>query len=292
MCEWGTHTVIHVIRRNNPYVPDGWHPMGVDACIAAYVQKMNVQGIITVGCCCGHGKDVAVVLIEPESMPLLRLHGYEFEWYEDRALLHRIPDEGRVNVDEEVTHDLDKLHQATKEAWLVANQKNDVQSLWTYAFAASREIRELRSALERAHRPQSDTYACQRCGRRDGLDTVVTNEHWATITEGTLPPGGVEVIDGKWNLLCLWCIDELCAQHGIETRATLHFAGKAVSGGSRSDSDYEFISQFVAQRDAAERMLCQMMKLAGVERYAGDPEWLAERIEHGVILKRKECVGE
>lgn len=25
MCKWGTDKLIHVIRRNNPDVPDGWH---------------------------------------------------------------------------------------------------------------------------------------------------------------------------------------------------------------------------------------------------------------------------
>ena len=32
------------------------HSEPIDACIAAYVAQMNRGGIITVDCCCGHGK--------------------------------------------------------------------------------------------------------------------------------------------------------------------------------------------------------------------------------------------
>ncbi len=84
MCKWGTITVIHVIRRNNPYVAQGWHPMGVDSCIADYVQKMNDQGIHTLGCCCGHGEYPAMVTIDINSTALLDAYGYTWvkhpEW--------------------------------------------------------------------------------------------------------------------------------------------------------------------------------------------------------------------
>lgn len=92
MCDWGTDTIIHVIRRNNPNVPDGWHPMAVDACIAAYVQTMNNQGVITVGCCCGHGRGQPIVLVDAESVLLLKHLGYEYRAFEDRTdvVEHRI----------------------------------------------------------------------------------------------------------------------------------------------------------------------------------------------------------
>lgn len=82
MCAWGTDQIIHVIRRNHPDTPDGWHPVAVDACIADYVQRMNDQGVITVGCCCGHGKGRPVVLVAAESVPLLAQLGYEHHPFE------------------------------------------------------------------------------------------------------------------------------------------------------------------------------------------------------------------
>lgn len=95
MCKWGTDTVIHVIRRNNPYVPDGWHPMGVDSCIANYVQRMNDLGIVTLGCCCGHGQGPAWVQVAPTSIPRMERYGYAWHWNEecDRLdyVLHDIP---------------------------------------------------------------------------------------------------------------------------------------------------------------------------------------------------------
>lgn len=78
MCKWGTHKEVFVIRRNNPYIEDGWHPMNVDVCIAADVQKMNDLGIITIGCCCGHAQYEAGIGVELESRDLLDKHGYEY----------------------------------------------------------------------------------------------------------------------------------------------------------------------------------------------------------------------
>lgn len=85
MCQWGTDAEIHVIRRNNDFIPDGWHPVYVDACIADYVQTMNLRGIITVGCCCGHGKSAfAAVLVDMASISLLERYGYEYHDFDDR----------------------------------------------------------------------------------------------------------------------------------------------------------------------------------------------------------------
>lgn len=84
MCKWGNLKPCRVIRRNNPSVADGQHWILVDACIANYVQRINDQGIITVGCCCGHGKSQGSVLIATESVPLLVQHGYEYHPYLDR----------------------------------------------------------------------------------------------------------------------------------------------------------------------------------------------------------------
>lgn len=103
MCKWGTDRIIHVIHRNNEFVPDGWHPIGVDACIADLVQEMNNRGIITTGCCCGHGKDTGWVQIDPISEDLLIRYGYNYECvqisyldiqdnpYTEPCLIHHLP---------------------------------------------------------------------------------------------------------------------------------------------------------------------------------------------------------
>lgn len=84
------HQVIHVVRRNNPYVTDGWHPIAVDACIADYVQAMNDKGIVTVGCCCGHFKAQSTVIVAPESADRMQALGYDFEIDENGNLKHVI----------------------------------------------------------------------------------------------------------------------------------------------------------------------------------------------------------
>lgn len=85
--------------------------------------------------------------------------------------------------------------------------------------------------LRRLHAP-IDSYACQRCGRVDGLDAVVSSELWATLSEGRILGPAGEVGDGTWSLLCLWCMDELAAEKGITADVALHFAGRALVGGT------------------------------------------------------------
>jgi hypothetical protein len=91
------------------------------------------------------------------------------------------------------------------------------------------------------HQP-IDSYACYRCGRRDGLDAFVPDEVWAQISP----------TDNEGGILCLWCIDQLCAEKGIACSASLHFAGRAITGTSQSDADSEHIRRACEERDAIE----------------------------------------
>lgn len=85
MCVWGTHTYVYVIRRNNPFIADGWHSVAVDVCIAKYVQRMNCEGVITVGCCCGHfGDNLPHVLIASESKQKAIDLGYDVKPFGER----------------------------------------------------------------------------------------------------------------------------------------------------------------------------------------------------------------
>jgi len=81
MCEWGNYKTVYVIRRNHPDLPDGWYPVAVDACIADYVQEMNDKGIITVGCCCGHGKNIAHIEIAFNAENEILLSKYRYDYF-------------------------------------------------------------------------------------------------------------------------------------------------------------------------------------------------------------------
>lgn len=68
--------------------------------------------------------------------------------------------------------------------------------------------------------PPTEPYACQRCGRRDGLDAVVEDWAWAQITPSDHPNGG---------LLCLWCMDDLLFTKGFRNfPVRLYFVGRAL----------------------------------------------------------------
>jgi hypothetical protein len=61
MCLYGNLKLVKVLNQNqnNKYVK-------VDACIANEIQSLNDKGIITLNCCCGHGK--AGQILEYENL--------------------------------------------------------------------------------------------------------------------------------------------------------------------------------------------------------------------------------
>lgn len=88
MCMHGVYKIVNVINdQQNKLVK-------VDACIADEIQKLNDLGVVTLGCCCGHGKAGEIVewengfgrwkgyrtppnaLIREESVVVVREMGY------------------------------------------------------------------------------------------------------------------------------------------------------------------------------------------------------------------------
>ena len=83
MCDWGDDVTLPVcIPAVVSYTgEDRWAYTAVDRCIADLIQALNVAGILTAACCCGHGK--------PDANPYIALHDgrvlllrdeSEFEW--------------------------------------------------------------------------------------------------------------------------------------------------------------------------------------------------------------------
>lgn len=108
----------------------------------------------------------------------------------------------------------------------------------------SHHVAELERERDAAREPITDTYACGRCGRKDGLDAVARPEVWAALSE-----------DGRWNLLCLWCMDEIAAEKGITHRLSLHFAGRALHGTSDSDANEAHVDRLCERAERAETAL-------------------------------------
>ncbi len=84
---------------------------------------------------------------------------------------------------------------------------------------AESEIARLRSL----HEPRHDSYSCQRCGRRDGMDAVVDSKLWNEII-GKEGDGK----EGAGGILCLWCMDALALEKGLSGTVRLHFPGWAL----------------------------------------------------------------
>lgn len=98
--------------------------------------------------------------------------------------------------------------------------------------------------------PMPTSYPCQQCGRRDGLDAVLTDELWEQLT-GRKDGGG---------LLCLWCMDEIAAEKGIVGYVMLHFAGRALVGGDGPTiwDDSELTVQLLEANNRCVRLVAEL----------------------------------
>lgn len=56
----------------------------VDSCIAEEIQMLNDIGVITYGCCCGHGGFKPQCLVDITSKDLLESKGYEVKTFTER----------------------------------------------------------------------------------------------------------------------------------------------------------------------------------------------------------------
>lgn len=51
MCKHGTQVWVDIINKNQNKTS-----VLIDSCIAEEIEMLNKRGVITLGCCCGHGK--------------------------------------------------------------------------------------------------------------------------------------------------------------------------------------------------------------------------------------------
>ena len=58
MCEWNKKDKAVVLT------PEGMREVNVDACLKPMVEGLGKAGVVTVGCCCGHGRDCPTILLE------------------------------------------------------------------------------------------------------------------------------------------------------------------------------------------------------------------------------------
>jgi len=71
MCKYGTYKLLKVNYRNLERC--------IDACIANEIKELNENGIITLGCCCGHGEHAPVVLVNEKSIKSMLTLGYDYD---------------------------------------------------------------------------------------------------------------------------------------------------------------------------------------------------------------------
>ena len=105
--------------------------------------------------------------------------------------------------------------------------------------------RQLQQAQEERDKLKfrADSYPCDRCGADYGMDASLPNSEWKAIS------------GGNYDILCLWCIEELAQEKGLSYTAYLYFPGKAgrsaLYEGDKDERWPELLDQARADRDAA-----------------------------------------
>ena len=66
MCKWGKtkECFVNVPAEDSHTGVSRWTLKSVDACIADIVDALNGHGLLTEGCCCGHGKYRGSILLQ------------------------------------------------------------------------------------------------------------------------------------------------------------------------------------------------------------------------------------
>ncbi|BBN99175.1 hypothetical protein St703_18800 [Sporolactobacillus terrae] len=76
ICLYGTYKWVKVINTDQMH-----HIVKVDACIASEIKFLNDMGVVTLSCCCGHGKRNSHVLISIRSVKVAERLGYNCKMY-------------------------------------------------------------------------------------------------------------------------------------------------------------------------------------------------------------------
>ncbi len=63
MCDWGdTIDLLVPISAEDSHTGEfRWAIKPIDKCLAPYIQALNTAGLLTGGCCCGHGKENGMI---------------------------------------------------------------------------------------------------------------------------------------------------------------------------------------------------------------------------------------
>lgn len=77
------HGNTKTVKLNKPR-PSGRTKVPVDSCIADEIQFLNDCGVLTYGCCCGHGVEKSNCLVDSSSKELLNQLGYRIKEYSHR----------------------------------------------------------------------------------------------------------------------------------------------------------------------------------------------------------------
>lgn len=74
MCKWGDDVNLLVpIPANCSHTGEfRWDVKPVDRCLAPYIQTLNIAGLLTAGCCCGHGKSDGYISFHDGTVFIIR----------------------------------------------------------------------------------------------------------------------------------------------------------------------------------------------------------------------------
>ena len=60
------------------------YSVSVDKCLVDEIKYLWDQGIITLGCCCGHGRELGMINVDLKSVNKMLELGYQFYIFDDK----------------------------------------------------------------------------------------------------------------------------------------------------------------------------------------------------------------
>jgi hypothetical protein len=128
--------------------------------------------------------------------------------------------EDGLSAEQLIVRQYERLRAALENEPLADNRMGE-STIDAQVRAAIEERDSLRAKLAAAEKERdaainrADSYACERCGIRTGIDAVVPHDVWNKLSPNSDETG----------LLCLWCMDSIAAERGIVAEVELHWGG-------------------------------------------------------------------
>lgn len=123
------------LRHNNPSQTVR-KAVSIDMCIVAEVYRLWQNGVITKGCCCGHGDSVGHIAVSVESIPIMKRLGYKSQEHGEEFFTPKT----QIVLREDIQQMKDRINEESSLQYMKSEDEGDDHAGASWAFSKSLEI--------------------------------------------------------------------------------------------------------------------------------------------------------